>query len=258
MRPAPEAAPQRVLVLATLGAAERRLLRGRRGATVRESEPEPVPTSRVTVIAPEPFDDRRSAEEWLERLRGGASEARAEVDAAVAVVNRALHAHRAARADPRVRDVAADQALVVRLGFGAGDAVADGRYEEAWELPRARRGTARRSMEAPEERFAALLGGRESVLACEELVLRARADLDARRPREAALQARVALESLLAELGGDLGADRRASLEAARKPLGEAANAALRGPPSEELHDAVRSAVGGMEAALKARRLAGA
>ena len=56
-------------------------------------------------------------------------------------------------------------------------------------------------MEAPEERFAALLGGRESPLAAEELVLRARADLDAGRPREAALQARVALEALLAELG---------------------------------------------------------
>ena len=38
-------------------------------------------------------------------------------------------------------------------------------------------------MEAPEERFAALLGGHETVLAAEELVLQARADLDAGRPR---------------------------------------------------------------------------
>ena len=55
-------------------------------------------------------------------------------------------------------------------------------------------------MEAPEERFAALVGGHGSPLAAEELVLRARADLDAGRTREAALQARVALEALLAEL----------------------------------------------------------
>ena len=56
-------------------------------------------------------------------------------------------------------------------------------------------------MEAPEERFAALVGGHGSPLAADELVLRARADLDAGRTREAALQARVALEALLAELG---------------------------------------------------------
>ena len=53
-------------------------------------------------------------------------------------------------------------------------------------------------MEAPEERFAALLGGREESLPAEELVLRARADLNAGRLAEAALQARVAIEALLA------------------------------------------------------------
>ena len=71
-------------------------------------------------------------------------------------------------------------------------------------------------MEAPEERFAALLGGREQVLACEELVLRARADLDAGREREAALQARVALESLLAEMP-EIPGERRPALEADRR-----------------------------------------
>ncbi len=80
-------------------------------------------------------------------------------------------------------------------------------------------------MEAPEERFAALLGAREQALVGEELVLRARADLDAGRPREAALQARVALEALLAELGRDGGGARA---ERAR-PWRRAANAALRG-----------------------------
>ena len=55
-------------------------------------------------------------------------------------------------------------------------------------------------MESPEERYAAILGGRDRGLAGEELVLRARMDLDAGRVREAALQARVALEALLAEL----------------------------------------------------------
>ena len=244
-------------MLATLGARERRRVRGRRDAAARDAQPEAVPTSRVTVITPEPFSDRSAAEEWLERLQAG-GEPRAEVAAAVSVVNRALHAHRAAHADPRVRDVTADQALVVRLGFGGGDAVAEGRYDGAWELSTAHRPSIRRSMEAPEERFAALLGARDRVLVSEELVLRARADLDAGRPREAALQARVALESVLAELAGDLAGDRRAALEADRGPVGHAANAALGGPPSANLQEAVRSAVGRMEAALRARRLAGA
>ena len=246
-----------MLVLTTLGAPERRRVRGRRGAVVRDAHPEPVPTSRVTVITPEPFGDRRAAEDWLERLRAG-GEPHREVDAAVSVLNRALHAHRAARADPRVREVTADQALVVRLGFGGGDAVAEGRYDGAWELSTGYRPPVRRSMEAPEERFAALLGARDSVLVSEELVLRARADVDAGRPREAALQARVALESVLAELGGALEGDRRAALEADRGPVGQAANAALAEPPSPALQEAVTSAVGRMEAALRARWLAGA
>ena len=246
-----------MLVLATLGAPERRRLRGRRGPVVQGAEPEPVPTSRVTVITPEPFPDRGHGEEWLERLRAG-GDPRTHVEAAVSVVNRALHAHRAARADPSARDVTADQALVVRVGFGGGEAVAEGRFEQAWELPGGRRGAARRSMEAPDERFATLLGARESVLVCEELLLRARADLNAGRTREAALQARVALESLLSELDGALGGERRTALEADREPVGEAANAALRGPPGEELDEVVKSAVGRMEAVLRTRRLASA
>ncbi|MDQ4047951.1 MAG: hypothetical protein M3131_01000 [Actinomycetota bacterium] len=240
-------------MLATLGAPERRL-GGRRGTVVRDAEPEPVPTSRVTVITPEPFPGPAEAAEWLGRVRAGGG-AHTEVDDAVAVVNRAVHAHRVAQADPCARDITVDQALVVRLGFGGGDALAEGRFEEAWEPPRDRRRPARRSMEAPDERFAALLGARETALACEELLLRARADLAAGRAREAALEARVALESLLSELGEVLEGDRRAALEADRAPVAEAANAALRGPPSRQLHGAVKGAVSRMEAALRARRL---
>ena len=177
-------------------------------------------------------------------------------DAAVARLNRAIHAHRASRADPHARDVSADAALVVRIGYGPGDAVADGHFAQAWELPRERRRT-RRSMEAPDERFAALLGGREQVLACEELVLRARADLDAGREREAALQARVALESLLAEMP-EIPGERRPALEADRELVGRAANAALAGELTDDLAQALGEAVARMESALSARRLGSA
>lgn len=243
-------------MLTTLGAPERRRMRSRRGAPVREASPEPVPTSRATVVTPQPLAGRAEAEAWLGRLRAQ-DDAGAEVDAAVVVLNRALHAYRVARADPYARDVRAEQALVVRIGFGAGDAVADGRYEDAWEVPRAAHTRTRRSMEGPEERFALLLGGRESVLVCEELVLRARADLDQGRPREAALQARVALESVLAEIGEALPGDRRAALESDRPAVGDAANAALQGALPAATADAVAGCVVRMETALRARRLGG-
>ena len=169
------------------------------------------------------------------------------------MLNRALHAHRAARADPAARDVTHGSALVVRLGFGSGDQVAEGRFQQGWELPRDVK-KVRRTMEAPDERFAALLGGREIVLACEELVLRARSDTDAGRTREAALQARIALESLLSEMP-KLPDARRRPLEGDRDPVGEAANTALRGPLDASASEAVGAALGRMEAALRAHRL---
>jgi hypothetical protein len=111
-------------------------------------------------------------------------------------------------------------------------------------------------MEAPEERFAALVGGREQVLACEELVLRARADLDSGRLREAALQARVALEGLLAEMP-DIPGERRPALEADRELVGRAANAALTGDLPTDLARDLAEVVVRMESALRARRLGG-
>jgi hypothetical protein len=239
-----------VLVLRTLGAPQRRLLGGRKGKSVDSAGPEPVPTSRATLVAPEPFgggeDEGRA---WLADLRGDKDRAAEQLDRAVRRLNRVLHAQRVATADPYAGDVTADRALIARIGYGSGEEAADGRFAEAWELPRERRRT-RRSMEAPEERFAAILGGREQALACEELVLRARADLDAGRVREAALEARVALEALLAELPG--GTD---GLDELRGPVGDAANAALRGELDSDRVAALTGAVEAMEQALRRRRL---
>lgn len=242
-----------VLVISTLGAPERRLLRGRKGTQVTEAEVEPVPTNRVTVVRADPFGGEEEAERWLADIREDETRVEIELYWALGVVNRALHAHRVSRGDGHARDVDAGQALVARIGYGIGDALVEGRYGEAWELPREGR-KLKRSMEAPEERFAALIGARESVLACEELVLRARVDADAGRWREAALQARVALEALLAELRSLTG-ERRGELEGDRKAIGDAANAALAGELSREQQDAVDDSVARMETALRARRL---
>jgi hypothetical protein len=234
-----------VLVLTTLGSAERLGWTGRRGRAVERAEPEPPPTARATVVRQEQFASQEAAAAWLAELRGDSKAALAEVEAALQVVNRAMRAHRAAAADPYAAEVAGHRSLVTRLGYGRGESVAEGRFGEGFELPRAGRKRVKRSMEVPDERFAALLGGRERALVAEELVLRARADLDAGRPREAALQARVALEALLAELP-------KAELSEWRGPVSDAANEAMKGEPRG---DALGQAVEAMEAVLRRHRL---
>jgi hypothetical protein len=243
-----------VLVIATLGAPERRWLRGRRPKTASPA-PEPVTTSRVTLVTAQPLDGIDAAERWLREA--GAAEA----DAAVAILNRVLHLHRAATADPSVREVRREQAVVVRVGFGEGEQVADGRWRRALELPAARTSLRRTAALRPQERLAALLGGRDAALACEELALRARQDVDGGRRREAALQLDTALRAALAELEpwtprGDL-AERLAELRSLQGGVQAAAAAALEGGVDDEADDAVRHALERLEAALRARTALG-
>jgi hypothetical protein len=235
---------QAVLVLGTLGAPEKRRLRGRRPRPLESAEPELVPTARATVVRPTPFGSRAEADSWLASLRRNPGAVHAELDSALRVVNRARAAQRTAAGDPYAGDLSAEHALACRLGYGSGEAVAEGRFADAIELPRAGAGRPRRSMQAPDERFAALLSGREEPLLAEELVLRARADLNAGRERQAALEARIALEALVAELGERAPVDQRERISAA-------ANAALEGRTPAELEQAVAA----MEAAIRRRRL---
>jgi hypothetical protein len=227
--------PEAVLVLSTLGAPPRQ----RRPRTTDSAVPEPVPTSRATVVHPTPLGNPSA---WLDELRVGKEGLDLELDSAIAVLNRALFARRLATADPYLSEVSLSRALVARVGYGDGDSVAEGRFAEALELPRPGAQRVKRSMEAPDERFAALLGAREQPLVAEELVLRARLDLDAGRTREAALQARVALEAL-------------SGLDSSRAAVGAAANAALAGDLSLAETEALTEAVKVMEAALRRHRL---
>jgi hypothetical protein len=244
-----------VLVIGVLGARERRLLGRRRARSVDPGpEPAPVATSRATVILGQPVGED-AAREWM-------ALGSVPVERELAVLNRAIALHRVAATDPLVREVRPDQALAVRVGYGRGEEVADGRWTAAVE-PGERRERRARSAAAlrPHERLAALLGGRDAALACEELVLRARADLDADRLREAALQLRVALEAAIAELEawrdrGDM-AQRIEELKTHRAAVGDAANAALRGGLDREAIDAVYDAVDRIESALRARAASG-
>jgi hypothetical protein len=262
IRPLGGAEPSHVLVLATLGAPQRRLMGARRARRADpEPEPTPVAVSRATVIQATPVT-AAEAEAWLGALDDEAQDA--ALAGAAAVLNGAVHAHRVAAADPALQDIALERALVARLGHGNGDQVAEGRWAAAIEVPVQRRGTRERRVAAlrPQERIAALLGGRDEPLACELLVLRARADLDAGRLREAALQLRVALEAGIAELE-EAGAavpdmaERLSDLRDRRGAVGAAANAALQGPLDDEAAAAVEQTLSRLEAALRARSAAG-
>jgi hypothetical protein len=250
--------PEQVLVIATLGAAQRRLIGGKRARTADpEPGPTPVATGRATIIPAEPLESGDAAAAWLK-----AADGEAEFATALAVLNRALHGHRVATADADVREVGRDDPLVVRLGFGAGEQVAEGRWTDALELPPPRARRQRRSAALrPQERLAALLGGRDAALACELLTLRARTDLTAGRQREAALQLRAALEAALAELpawaeSGDLNVRLEELTEAQEDVAGAAAAALQRGLDPEEA-ETVERVLGRVEAALRARSAAG-
>jgi hypothetical protein len=195
--------------------------------------------------------DEAAARAWLER----ASEA--DLAAGLVVINRALHAFRVVTADPYLHEIGREQALVARVGYGAGDQVASGLWSDARELSEGPGRRRRSAILQPQAQFAAALGGRQRVLACEELTLRARADVDHERDREAALQLLVALDAALAELPvdprADALADRLAELRGRRHAVAQAAQAALAGPADDASREVVVDTLERLEAALRAR-----
>jgi hypothetical protein len=251
----PDAAPCHVLVLATLGAQERRRLGPVRRQYKAEPEPEPIPvtTARATVIdVGAPLDGSDQAGAWLRSAGEG------ELAEGLTVLNRALQAFRIAATDPHARGVARGDALVARLGYGAGEEVAEGRWTEARELVDPDRGNRRRRrIPAAQARFAALLTGRQAALTSEELVLRARLDLDAGRERVAALQVLIALDAALAELATDPVApgltERLQELRGRHAGVASAAKAAATRSLGEAEREAVTHTLARLEAALRAR-----
>ena len=226
--------------------------------------PDPVALARVTAVrAPEPFESSAEAERWLGETLGDEESIDAVVAEALTLLNRALHAQTVASADPLGRGLRGEHAATVRIGHGSGREVASGRYTNAHEVDvRGDRQSRRRRREEelrPQERVAAVLGGRESLDACETLLLRARADLDAGRHREAALQLRVGLEALLVELDGALADpdhdEDMATLKTRRKEAGDAANEALHGELSSTSLNSVRDLLDFCERVLRRRRV---
>ncbi|HWM63463.1 MAG TPA: hypothetical protein VNP96_05670 [Solirubrobacterales bacterium] len=253
-----------VLVVETLGAPPPP---GRRRRRPREAEPgaalSSLPLARATAIrAFEPFDSPDDAGRWLDATIEAEDAVDAVVAGGIGLLNRALHAQTTAIADPRGQEMSPERAAMVRIGCGSGEEVAAGRFSVAHEID-VRTGTSRRRRREeelrPQERVAAVLGGRERIDASETLVLRARADLDGGRCREAALQLRVGLEALLIELAGamvDPGHEEdMVELEARRHEAGEAANVALRGELDAEREANVRELTAICERVLRRRRV---
>jgi hypothetical protein len=280
MRDGPGAEPERVVVLGTLGAARlgggpgraasrprgplRERLGGRPATRPTTAEPAPVTTARATIIDPVPLSAESQARAWLADLDG-----EREVETAALALNRVLHAHRIAAADPGVHEVTPAQALVIRAGWGEGEQVADGTWLHARQLRsdgaarrRGRRG-ARRDRSAalrPQERLAALLGGRAQMLVCEELVLRARLDVDNARLAHAAIQLDAAYAAALAELGAEDRPDlaiRLDELRTLQPQVGEQAAAVLAGRTGDIDEEVLEHALGRVEAALRARTATG-
>jgi hypothetical protein len=298
LRDSADGEPKRVVVLSALAAGRQPLgasaappwsgasllRRLRRGQTMPTGpEPAPVTTTRVTVIDPVSLAADNQARAWLAEL-----DRDREVAAAVAVVNRVIHSHRIAAADPYVHEISAAQALVIRAGWGEGEQVADGRWLHARALPTpggagsasrpagSRRGPGRDRSWAlrPQERLAALLGARGETLLCEELALRARQDLDHGRLAHAALELdrafALAIPELHAERREDL-AIRIAELEQLRPGVQAQAQSALPDGVAVETsaqtpgyaagdgldEQVIEHALERLEAALRARTAAG-
>lgn len=251
-------------MIATLaaGASPRRRRRRARDVGAAE-EPAALPLARATAIrAFAPFGDEQEAARWLDE----ATEAEDTVDVlvaeATAQLNRALHVQAVAAGDPHPQAVSAERAAAVRIGYGSGEEVAEGRFSAAREVDAGGGGSRRRLREEslrPQERVAAVLGGRERLDVCETLLLRARADLDGGREREAALQLRGGLEALLNELRAELddeGHGRDMELLRERREAAEAIGTAAAGGEltSAQGHD-LRELLETCERVLRRRRV---
>ncbi|MDA0165802.1 hypothetical protein OM076_36385 [Solirubrobacter ginsenosidimutans] len=209
----------------------------------RAAAEDAIPVRRVTVIDASAAGDPDD-EDWQRR--------------AGACLARFLSAHRVASAEPGAPDPG--RASLMRAGTGTGAELAIGEWTEAHELPLLEpQRVRRRSKHRPGERLAALLSARDVSLACEELTLRSRADLECGRHPEAALQLEAALSTAVAELAGwvthgDL-AERLEELRGYLDPVRAAAAAAREGRLQPAGVEVVTAALARLEAAIRARAL---
>jgi hypothetical protein len=249
----------------TVGAPPKRTrwtYRRERPTDAGEGAPEPLTATRLTVVRSRQKMEAAEAQRWLEDIKRDRDRRDDFVAEGVTVLNRAIHAQRAASMDPYLQDVAAEKASVIRVGYGRGEEVADGAWSAALRVPASPSPRRRRRVDAlrPQERVASVLGGREQVAPFETLLLRSRLDLDEGRPNEAALQLRVALDALLSQIPEGVGGDELKDLEALddlRDAVAAAADEAAAGRLDSEAAAQVAEAQNLAERVLRRRRILG-
>jgi hypothetical protein len=259
LRAAADEEDETVVVVQTFGAlpAGRPSRRRRRPRSVDLPEPpSEVPVTRLTVI---PAEERspEDAQHEQDALSGDTEAAEAAIGTGLRAANRLMRAHRVATQDPYGHEIARSSPLAVRVGFGRGAELADGRWTQALEIPSAERRRRRTDALRPQERLAELLAGRESIDVCETLLLRARADLDHGRMREAALQLAPGLDALLAELperGGPGQEEDLADLGERRDSVHRASAEALGGELTADQVEQVAGALAICERVLRRRQ----
>lgn len=248
VRTAPGDEPD-VLALRILGAprAASRLRRGKPVALESEPDATPLPLSRATLVKSRAFDDESAAAAWLESVAGDDELTSGLTAETCRILNRAVHAHRVSAPDPYAAELHPSAAVAVRFGYGTGDEVAEGRWSAAFELPEAKRRGLRSALidgVGAQQRIAAVLGGRDSVVPAETLMLAAELAASEGRHAEAAITAAAAAQALAAspEAPADA-AESVASTSALRK-------AALAGTAISEKE--LREALRGLRRAVRA------
>jgi hypothetical protein len=211
--------------------------------------------TRASAIATEGFADEADAVSWLDRCCSRADERERFVEQGLRIVNRAIHAHRLAAADPHVHEVGPRQAQLIRIGYGTGDELIAGRWTAAYALPESGRKTRWRELIEPQQELARIIGGRRESYASEDLALRARLDLDQGRTVQAALQLEAALSALSGEIesGEREDASARALIERREQLRGIATDAVAQ--PLDGAHrDTLSDAMLELERVLRRRR----
>ena len=259
LRSTPDDEDETVVVVQTFGAPPAGRPRRRRRRPRAADHPEPpteVPVTRLTMI-PADTTDPTEAENELNAMSGDADAAEGAIAGGLREANRLIRAHRIATQDPYGHEIGRSAPLAVRVGFGTGGELADGRWTRALDIPLPERRRRRADALRPQERLAELLAGREAIDVCETLLLRARADLDQGHVREAALQLGPGLDAMLAELpgrGGPGQEDDLAALRERRDPIHRASGDAVRGELAADQVEQVTETLGICERVLRRRQ----
>lgn len=183
----------------TARAASRRRARTPRSVTP-DAEVPAVALALATHIKAGLAGDGDEAVRWVQACQEDVALQSAWVEDGLAVLNRAIRAHRAGCGDPYFTEMTATDPRAARIGYGAAREVSFGGWQHAFTVEPVKRCKLDHvARNAPAEVVAAALAGHPVAFQADELVLRALLDLDQGRTGCATLQLHAASRMLMAE-----------------------------------------------------------